>query len=397
MSSTIPGSSRAPSATSPASTPSSSSSNGNSPVAGFSTASSFYRNLFYILVGVLVVFLVITFLSFIRTRRRRQMVEAEARRLGLLVPGMPGYLTERARLAGALRGEKKPAKDTPLMWDVASKESEEWSSGTTAVADRLGSSAVDYERMTPLALVPLLPAPPLGPIPISTLKFFPNSMAFRAPKPPVSAETVIKQWEEDLAPASTKQGQPAESQNRPRGRTRGKSLIDQYPQEHVPPTRLSIERVHPRKASRAAEFADTLGNKIFGHPRLPEREMTPGDLEAQVGTGGRSRANTGVEMTQIGATLNARQTVDDANTPHPHLRRSESHSIPPTVQLMTFVRMPIPETSRALVGKGTWHLESEEEQEKAVQSEWAGVVLGITEMEVVGDGNATHDVWGGSV
>jgi hypothetical protein len=161
--------------------------------------------------------------------------------------------------------------------------------------------------------------------------------------------------------------------------------------------RRSIERVRPRKTSRAAELADTVGNKIFGHPRLPERGQAEGaDLEAQLGTGGRSRANTGVEMTQIGAASNVGQNVQNPNAERPELQRTDSSVLPPIVQLMTFVRMPIPESSRALVGKGTWHLESEEEQEKAIQSEWAGVVLGITEMEVVGDGSTRHDVWGGS-
>lgn len=141
-----------------------------------------------------------------------------------------------------------------------------------------------------------------------------------------------------------------------------------------------------------------MGNKIFGHPRLPVEKARGGtDLEAQAGTVARSRANTGVEMTQIGATLDASPTVEDGNLQRPHLRRRESSTLPPTGQLMTFVRMPIAESARALVGKGTWHLESEEEQEKAVQAEWAGVELGITEMEVLGNGSARHDVWGGSV
>ena len=102
-------------------------------------------------------------------------------------------------------------------------------------------------------------------------------------------------------------------------------------------------------------------------------------------------------MTQIGASLNAGQTLEGGNVQRPQLRRRGSSTMPPTVQLMTFVRMPILESSGALVGKGTWHLESEEEQEKAVQAEWAGVELGIMELEVVSNGNLGHDVWGGPV
>jgi hypothetical protein len=67
---------------------------------------------------------------------------------------MAGYLTERARLAGALRGEKKSAKDRPLMWDVASKESYACSSGAEWMEEKLGSTTVDYSRIVsaPLAL-----------------------------------------------------------------------------------------------------------------------------------------------------------------------------------------------------------------------------------------------------
>jgi hypothetical protein len=65
---------------------------------------------------------------------------------------MAGYLTERARLAGALRGEKKSAKDRPLMWDVASKESYECSSGSTWMEEKLGSTTVDYARIVSSSL-----------------------------------------------------------------------------------------------------------------------------------------------------------------------------------------------------------------------------------------------------
>jgi hypothetical protein len=56
---------------------------------------------------------------------------------------MPGYLTERARLAGALRGEKKSSKVTPLMWEISSKESGQG----TSQEEKVGSKAVDYKTM----------------------------------------------------------------------------------------------------------------------------------------------------------------------------------------------------------------------------------------------------------
>ncbi|GHJ86846.1 hypothetical protein NliqN6_3248 [Naganishia liquefaciens] len=374
-----------------------------------STATSFYRNLFYILVAVLIVFLVVTLFSYIRTRRRRQIIEAEARRLGLLVPGMPGYLTERARLAGALRGEKKSSKVTPLIWDIASKESAQ--AGGKPGDEKLGLAAVDYGNMSALALAPMLEVPALGPIPMSTIKYFPNSMAFRAPLPEASAETIIKQWETELegtTPPATGTGEDELKEGR-RGRARGKSLVDMYPQAHVPPLRHSIERPRRRKDSRAAELADQLGNKLFGPPRLPAIASTAdvsgmADLEAQTEST-QFRADEGVEMTQIrgagepdiGPTSLA-ANEDDARRPSvPHNGVASKAS--PTVQLVAFVRMPIPEQSRELVGRGTWHSASEEEQEKAVQAEWAGIELGITEMEIVGEASpgASNGVWRGSL
>lgn len=178
--------------------------------------------------------------------------------------------------------------------------------------------------------------------------------------------------------------------------------MEQYPQEHVPPLRLSIECARPRKSSRAAELADQLGNKIFGPPTLPATAHGGDqDIEAQTGSGSRSEATTGMEMAQVfSAVITQPHSTDAIGGPNPTRQPPNGRSastVPPTIQLMTFVRMPIPEHSRELVGKRTWHLTSEEEQEKAVQCEWAGVELGVTEMEVVGDTDRLGgDVWGNS-
>lgn len=171
--------------------------------------------------------------------------------------------------------------------------------------------------------------------------------------------------------------------------------------------RHSIERPRTRKDSRTAELADQLGNKLFGVPRLPAIASTAdisglADLEAQAGPTQSTTAD-GVEMTQIrrpsGPNLASTGKVADMdNDRRTSLAQNRGSPLSPTVHLMTFVRMPIPEQSRDLVGRGTWHMTSEEDQEKAVQSEWAGVELGITEMEVVGEGVTGGDgVWGGHV
>ncbi|KAJ9119616.1 hypothetical protein QFC22_003325 [Naganishia vaughanmartiniae] len=386
-----------------------------------------YRNLFYILVGVLVIFLLVTLLSYIRSRRRRQIIEAEvsaltsesiptntnpARRLGLLVPGMAGYLTERARLASALKGQKKPSKEVPLLWDFVSKESTKEGDHEKLGSDRVGLADIPIlinsngSSQSAIAITPLLPIPPLEPIPISAIKHFPNAMAFRAPKPEVSGETILKEWETDLArgpnvphgTGGTEQGKVM--LGRKRARTRGKSLLEQYPQEHVPPLRLSIECARPRQSSRAAELADQIGNKIFGLPSLPATSRSGDqDIEAQIGSGSGLQAATETGMAQIrsAAIAQPRSTgiISGPDTTRSPTYDRNTSPVPPTIQLMTFVRMPIPEHSRELVGKTTWHLATEEEQEKAVQSEWAGVELGVTEMEVVGDAYLSEgDVWG---
>ncbi|KAJ9098481.1 hypothetical protein QFC19_006348 [Naganishia cerealis] len=318
---------------------------------------------------------------------------------------MAGYLTERARLAAALKGQKSSVKETPLLWDFMSKESMKEQGPSDTKDQKLGSDCVNFADISPISITPLLPMPPLEPIPVSSLKYFPNAMAFRAPKPEISAETILKDWEAKLKSGPNLQqdaDHDGRTGGRKRGRTRGKSLLEQYPQQHVPPLRLSIERPRPRKTSRAAELADQLGNKIFGPPSLPAR-VPHGDidLEAQVGASASSRANTGVEMVQIGtgvtAASNATHVVGGVNPMQSPTDTRKTATIPPTIQLMTFVRMPIPEHSRELVGKRTWHMTSEEEQEKAVQAEWAGVELGVTEMEVVGNTYPTGgDVWGSS-
>ena len=180
-----------------------------------------------------------------------------------------------------------------------------------------------------------------------------------------------------------------------------------YPQAHVPPLRHSIERPRPRKDSRTGELADQLGNKLFGMPRLPAIASTAdvsgmADLEAQSGPI-QPRAGDGVEMTQIrrfsgpDATSNGLAANADRGQRSSLAQNGAPSNASPTVQLVAFVRMPIPEQSQELVGRATWHLASEEEQEKAVQAEWAGIELGITELEIIGEGSTgDNGVWGGS-
>lgn len=74
--------------------------------------------LFYILIAVLGAFALVSLLNYVRTRRRRIIVLAEAERLGLMVPGMDGYVPMRER--PALR--KLDGWRTPDWWEVLEKE-----------------------------------------------------------------------------------------------------------------------------------------------------------------------------------------------------------------------------------------------------------------------------------
>ncbi|BEI82519.1 hypothetical protein CcaverHIS002_0303870 [Cutaneotrichosporon cavernicola] len=77
-------------------------------------SNGFYNKLFYILIAVLGAFALVSLLNYVRSRRRRVMVLREAQRLGLMVPGMEGYVPMRER--PQLR--KLDGWRTPDWWEV---------------------------------------------------------------------------------------------------------------------------------------------------------------------------------------------------------------------------------------------------------------------------------------
>ncbi|WOO78962.1 uncharacterized protein LOC62_02G002500 [Vanrija pseudolonga] len=88
---------------------------------GSSSSNTFYHNLFYILIAVLGAFGVVSFINLMRTRRRRRLVLGEADRLGLMVPGMPGYVPLRDR-AALLQAD---GWRLPEWWEIVDKHSVE--------------------------------------------------------------------------------------------------------------------------------------------------------------------------------------------------------------------------------------------------------------------------------
>jgi len=76
------------------------------------------EQLFYILIAVLGAFALISIVNLARTRRRRRIIMREADRLGLMVPGMPGYVPMRERPAFT----KADGWRTPDWWEVEPDE-----------------------------------------------------------------------------------------------------------------------------------------------------------------------------------------------------------------------------------------------------------------------------------
>ncbi|ODN80941.1 hypothetical protein, variant 1 [Cryptococcus amylolentus CBS 6039] len=167
-----------------------------------SSSSSFYKNLFYILIGLLVIFALVSFLSLLKARRRRRAIIEEAERLGVMVPGIPGYVPLRDR--HGYQWLRSNGKQSPEWWDI-SGDPDKLDEGTVSKAgSRMGSSHPsmaslqvpgegarsrhrasggrlnDPSDFTPVALVPPPPpSEPLGPVPQSSVPHFPNHLAYR--------------------------------------------------------------------------------------------------------------------------------------------------------------------------------------------------------------------------
>ncbi|ORY27492.1 hypothetical protein BCR39DRAFT_469318 [Naematelia encephala] len=171
---------------------------------------SFYKNLFYILIGLLCAFALVSFLSLLRARKRRRQIITEAERLGVLVPGIPGYIPVRERTT--LSWAKSDGTQSPDWWDVASPE-ESHSAHNESLLHPINGMAFgpdfvrqaltifsflfpfsipsvrNHSSFTPLAIIP--PKTETGtpdPAPVSALPFFPNHLAYRPesllPPPP---------------------------------------------------------------------------------------------------------------------------------------------------------------------------------------------------------------------
>ncbi|WWC87675.1 uncharacterized protein L201_002566 [Kwoniella dendrophila CBS 6074] len=167
---------------------------------GGSNPGSFYKNLFYILIGLLCAFGLVSFLSLMRARRRRNAIVREANRLGVIVPGIPGYIPLRDRRN--LNWLKSDGSNHPDWWEIEKKSDinevyeqqdkeerilaqEQEQHGENSVnghasSSQIGQGRTDKDEFFPLAIIP--PPPPehkIEPIPWSNIPFFPNHLAYR--------------------------------------------------------------------------------------------------------------------------------------------------------------------------------------------------------------------------
>ncbi|BEI90315.1 uncharacterized protein CcaverHIS019_0303850 [Cutaneotrichosporon cavernicola] len=197
-------------------------------------SNGFYNKLFYILIAVLGAFALVSLLNYVRSRRRRVMVLREAQRLGLMVPGMEGYVPMRER--PQLR--KLDGWRTPDWWEVvedAKAQKAQRSPPTPSVEEKVKIRDIEHiedvfhdtnttadrepaptpqsmppppntpapdadygargqlelgsiEQLRPLALIPV-PVTVTEPVkPISHLPYFPNYVSYlktaHDPKPP---------------------------------------------------------------------------------------------------------------------------------------------------------------------------------------------------------------------
>ncbi|WRT65510.1 uncharacterized protein IL334_002454 [Kwoniella shivajii] len=139
---------------------------------------SFYKNLFYILIGLLVAFGLVSFFSLMRARKRRYAIVREAERLGVIVPGVPGYIPLRDRRH--LNWLRPDGSNLPDWWEV-----EKFGDGSEKmVSNEMGvggqQSLESEEEFHPLAIIPpTTKEDTTPPVPFSSLPYFPNHLAYR--------------------------------------------------------------------------------------------------------------------------------------------------------------------------------------------------------------------------
>ncbi|ORX36351.1 hypothetical protein BD324DRAFT_490463 [Kockovaella imperatae] len=196
-----------------------------SPVMAFLSADNHGHQLFYILIGLLAAFGIVSFLSLMRARRRRRMILREvsvdgvldvrrsvslapailwgirlanaicgtltdidtfqAERLGVMVPGVPGYIPIRERRT--MNWTRFDGTEAPAWWEV---ENGEKAHGEESIqqARRDDRFMPGEHAFQPLAIIPPPEDRVIEPIELSPLPYFPNHLAYResAYRPPPS-------------------------------------------------------------------------------------------------------------------------------------------------------------------------------------------------------------------
>lgn len=366
-------------------------SGGNGDTNSFNTSAGFYKNLFYILIGLLALFGCISIASYIRARRKNQMIWREAERLGVLVPGMTGYYDGRdavlrmvnrqqtqQRQGGGVGGATTTTvalsgKDgrKPEVWDaVAENEKERTPVFSLTSKDFVsrtqkkpvlcpcGGSPPTPLLQTPLAIAPLFQMPatsngssdalntPYRPPPRSTLEIFPNAVAVPVQliqramaleqqeaairEAAVEADEVLERWTGTLGGGETPESAPPVAAAAP-------SLNHQEAQDSTPSARPSSQQ--QQQQQRHHRFG--LGNR-----RTDSSRPSPTGTAANLSSATDQNAS--------------RQRVLEA------IARE------PAVHVTVLVRMPVEHQG-----------DSGKDEDAAIQEAYEGMCFGTTKLEVV--------------
>jgi len=121
----------------------------------------------------------------VRARQRRNAIIREAQRLGVMVPGLPGYVPFRDRQN--LIWTRSDGSENPDLWEVAPKGKAGEGKEEVLPNGQVGGGGMhiidieDESDLQPVSIIPTLSAAARSstPIPASSLSYFPNHLAYR--------------------------------------------------------------------------------------------------------------------------------------------------------------------------------------------------------------------------
>lgn len=175
----------------------------------------------------------------------------EAQRLGVLVPGVPGYVPIRDRRN--FMWTKSDGSTLPDWWEVAG-EGEKGALAPSREGEYEGDRDAQLRELIPIALIPPQEHDSATPVPHSDLRYFPNHLAYR----PSQLTPQANRYNKDEAALGDLRGEDVdvvvmlrmpvepvpESQNRqprPDGAEDEEGVMREYEGIHLGIARLGVE------------------------------------------------------------------------------------------------------------------------------------------------------------